>query len=85
MALPILIGLLTGLLFFALAMEREPVARLEVPTVGPEAPTAGSQTDSNSDPGAASKVAIGATRVKTELTEEKAKHLRSEVGQIAQA
>jgi hypothetical protein len=30
-------------------------------------------------------VAIGATRVKTELTEEKAKHLRSEVGQIAQA
>ena len=87
MALPILIGLLTGLLFFALAMEREPLARLEVPTVGagPEAPTAGSQTDSNSDPGAASKVAIGATRVKTELTEEKAKHLRSEVGQIAQA
>jgi hypothetical protein len=27
-ALPILIGLLTGLLFFARSMEREPVARL---------------------------------------------------------
>jgi beta-lactamase class A len=86
-ALPILIGLLTGLLFFALAMEREPVARLEVPTVGagPEAPTAGSQTGSNSDPGAASEAATGATRVKTELTEEKAEPLRSELGQIAQA
>src|SRR5215207_1581696 len=83
-ALPILIGLLTGLLFFTLAMERDPVARLEVPTVGsgPEAPTAGSQTGSNSDPGAASE---GATRVKTELTEEKAELLRSELGQIAQA
>src|SRR5215207_10829403 len=66
-ALPVLIGLLTGLLFFALVMEREPVAHLEVPTVGsgPEAPTAGSQTGSNSEPG-------GATRVKTELTEKKA-------------
>src|SRR5215207_8000067 len=83
-ALPILIGLLTGLLFFTLAMERDPVARLVVPTVGsgPEAPTAGSQTGSNSDPGAASE---GATRVKTELTEEKAELLRSELGQIAQA
>ena len=30
-------------------------------------------------------MAIGATRVKTELTEEKAKHLRSELDQIAQA
>jgi len=83
-ALPILIGLLTGLLFFTLAMEREPVARLEVPTAGsgPEAPTAGSQTGSNANPGAASE---GATRVKTELTEEKAELLRSELGQIAQA
>ena len=86
-ALPILIGLLTGLLFFALAMEREPVARFEVPTVGsgPEVPTAGSQTGSNSDPGAASEAATGVTRVKTELTEEKAEPLRSELGQIAQA
>ena len=77
-------GLLTGLLFFALAVEREPVVRLEVPTVGsgPEAPTAGG---SNSDPVAASEAATGATRVKMELTEEKAKLLRSELGQIAQA
>src|ERR687894_778048 len=84
-ALPLLIGLLTGLLFFALAMEREPIARLEVPMVGagPEAPTAGSQTGSNSDPGAAFESATGATRVETELTEEKAELLRSELGQIA--
>jgi anti-sigma factor RsiW len=33
-ALRVLIGLLTGLLFFALAMESEPVARLEDPAVG---------------------------------------------------
>src|SRR5215210_4844732 len=82
-ALPILIGLLTGLLFFALSMEREPVARLEGPTVGsgPEAPTAGSQTGSNPDPRAASEVATGATRVETELTEEKTESLRSQLGQ----
>jgi beta-lactamase class A len=79
--LPILIGLLTGLLFFA---HREPVARLEVPTLGsdPEAPTAGSQAGPNSDPGAA---ATGATRVQMELTEKKTEPLRSELGQIAQA
>src|SRR5918997_3182940 len=86
-ALPILIGLLTGLLFFALSMEREPVARLEAPTVGsgPEAPTAGPQTGSNPDPKAASEVDTGATRVEMELTEEKTESLRSELGQIAQA
>jgi beta-lactamase class A len=86
-ALPILIGLLTGLLFFARSMEREPVARLEVPTVGSglEAPTTGSQTGSNPDPRAASEVAKGATRVEMELTEEKTESLRSELGQIAQA
>src|SRR5918998_1320975 len=86
-ALPLLIGLLTGLPFFALAMEREPIARLEVPTVGsdPEAPTAGSQTGSRSDPGAASEAAKDVTRVKAELTEEKEELLRSEIKQIAQA
>jgi beta-lactamase class A len=79
-----LIGLLTGLLFLA---EREPVARLEDPTVGsgPEAPTAGSQTGSRSDPGAASEAAKDVTRVKAELTEEKEELLRSEIKQIAQA
>src|SRR5215207_3218248 len=86
-ALPILIGLLTGLLFFARSMEREPVARLEVPTVGSglEGPTTGSQTGSNPDPRAASEVAKGATRVEMELTEKKSESLRSELGQIAQA
>jgi beta-lactamase class A len=86
-ALPILIGLLTGLLFFALSMEGEPVARLEDLTVGsgPEAPAAGSQTGSNPDPRSGSEAASGTTRVETELTEEKTESLRSELGQIAQA
>jgi beta-lactamase class A len=80
-ALPILIGLLTVLLFMA---ESEPVARLEVPTVesDPEAPAAGSQTGSKSDPRATAK---DETRVKAELTEEKAELLRVEIKQIARA
>jgi hypothetical protein len=69
-ALPILIGLLTGPLLFALSMERQPVARLEVPTVGP-------------GPEATSEAASGATHVETELTEEKTEPLRSELNQIA--
>jgi beta-lactamase class A len=86
-ALPILIGLLTGLLFFGLSMERDQVARLEVPAVGsgPEVPTGGSQTGSNPDPRSDSEAASGATRVEAELTEEKTEPLRSELGQIAQA
>src|SRR5215203_3808762 len=86
-ALPILIGLLTGLLFFGLSMERDQVARLEVPTVGsgPEVPTAGSQTGSNPDPRSDPEAASGATRVEAELMEEKTEPLRSELGQIAQA
>jgi beta-lactamase class A len=85
-ALPVLIVLLTGLLFFALSMEREPVARLEVPTVGSgqENLTAGLQIDSNADPRGYG-AATGATRVEMELTEEKAEPLRSELGQIARA
>src|SRR5918994_784452 len=65
-ALPILTLLLTSLLFFALSMEGESVARLEVPTVasGPKAPTAGSQKGSNPDSGVAAK---DLTRVKAEL------------------
>ncbi|MBA3637105.1 MAG: serine hydrolase [Rubrobacteraceae bacterium] len=84
-ALPVLIGVLTGLLFFALSIEREPVARLEVPTVGsgPKVLTTGLQTGLNPDPLAGSEAATGATRVETELTEEKAEPLRSELGQIA--
>ena len=86
-ALPVLIGLLMGLLYFALSLEREPVARLEVPTVGSgqEDPTAGLQTGSNHDSRAGSEAATGATRVETELTEEKAESLRSELSQVAQA
>jgi hypothetical protein len=86
-ALPILIGLLTGLLFFGLSMERDQVARLEVPAVGsgPEFPTGGSQTGSIPDPRSDSEAASGATRVEAELTEEKTEPLRSELGQIAQA
>ena len=86
-ALPILIGLLTVLLFFALSTEDEPVARLEDPTVrpGPEVPAAVSETGSNPDPGSGSEAATDTTGVETELTEEKVESLRSELKQIAQA
>jgi beta-lactamase class A len=86
-ALPILILLLTSLLFFALSMEGEPVARLEVPTLGsgPEVPAAGSQRGSNPDPRSDSEAASGAIRVKAELTGEKEELLRSAFKQIAQA
>jgi Beta-lactamase enzyme family len=86
-ALPIVIGLLTGPLFLARTMESEPVARLEVPMLssGPEAPSAGSQSGSNPDLRTGSEAASDVTRVETELTEEKTEFLRSELGQIAQA
>ena len=88
MALPVLTGLLTGLLIFALSMEVKPVARLEDPTVGsgPEVPAAGSQTGSNPDPSSSGpETASGAARVKMELTEEKVEPLRSELKQIVEA
>jgi beta-lactamase class A len=86
-ALPILIGLLTGLLFLALSMEGKAVARLEDPTVGsgPEVLAAGLQTGSNPDPGSGSEAASGSTRVEAELTEEKVESLRNELGRITQA
>jgi len=84
--LPVLIGLLTGVLFLRFSIGEEPVARLEVPTVesGPEAPTAESQTGSNSDPRGGSEVAEGATRVEAELTNKETEPLRSALKQIAQ-
>jgi len=83
-ALPVLSGVLIGLLVLLTLMEEEPVARLEVPNVGsePEAPTSGSPSDPNSGPKAAT---VGATRVETELTEEKKESLRSELKRIAKA
>jgi len=75
------------LLFLLPLTEKEPVARLEVPTVGsgPEAPTAEPKTGSDSGSQAGTEAATGATRVETELTEEKIEPLRSELEQIAQA
>ena len=91
MALPVLIGLLTGLLFFLTLMEREPVARLEVPSVGsgPEAPTAepvtGSGSGSRSGSEEATDATTGAISVETELTGEKKEPLRDELEQISLA
>ena len=80
-------GLLVGLLLVLVTMERNPVARLQVPTVGPgpEAPATESKTGSNSDSRAGSKQGTGATRVETELTREKIGPLRSKLKKIAQA
>jgi beta-lactamase class A len=86
-ALPVLIGLLIGLLFLLTSMKEKPVARLEVPTVdsGPDAPTAEAQSASDPDSRAGPETAPGVTRVETELTEGKTEPLRSELEQIAKA
>jgi len=86
-ALPVLAGLLTGLLLIALSMESEPVARLKDPKVGssPVVPAAVSETGSNPDPRSEPEADSDAAPVTTELTEEKAESLRSELEQIAQA
>jgi beta-lactamase class A len=83
-ALPILLGLLVGLLFLITSMG-EPVARLEVPTAGsaPKPPTTGSRT--GSQPGSKTDSTTDAARVETELTEKKKGSLRSELKQIARA
>ena len=52
---------------------------------GPKAPDTESKTDSDPDSQAGSEPATGATRVETELTEEKIGPLKSELKQIAQA
>jgi len=84
-ALPVLIGLLTGSLILLTSMEEEPVARLEVPDVGsgPEAPESRSSPDPDSR--SAPETASGAARVEAELTNEKTENLRSELEQIARA
>ena len=85
--LPVLIGLLIGLLFFLSSREREPVARLEVPRVasGPEAPRVESQKGSQSDSPPGSGAVADSDRVETELTAEKTDTLRHELEQIARA
>jgi beta-lactamase class A len=85
--LPVLIGLLIGLLFFLSSREREPIARLEVPRVvsGPEAPGVESQKGSQTDSPAGSGAVADSDRVETELTAEKTDTLRHELEQIARA
>jgi beta-lactamase class A len=85
--LPVLIGLLIGLLFFLSSREREPIARLEVPRVvsGPEAPEGESQKGSQTDSPAGSGAVADSDRVETQLTAEKTDALRHELEQIARA
>ena len=85
--LPILIGLMIGLLFFLSSREREPIARLEVPRVvsGPEAPGVESQKGSKTDSPAGSGAVADSDRVETQLTAEKTDALRHELEQIARA
>jgi beta-lactamase class A len=80
-ALPFLVALLIGLLFLPTLMEDEPVARLEEPKVGPGPEAPESKTGSQKD----SQVATGATRIETELTNDKVGPLRSDLEGIAQA
>jgi beta-lactamase class A len=85
--LPVLIGLLIGLLFFLSSREREPVARLEVPRIasGPETPATAPQTGSQTDSRAESEAVKDTEKVETQLTAEKKDPLRRELEQIARA
>ena len=85
--LPVLIGLLIGLLFFLSPREREPIARLEVPRIasGPEAPSIKSQKNAQTDSPAESGPVTDPDRVETELTAGKTDPLRRELEQIARA
>jgi beta-lactamase class A len=85
--LPVLIGLLIGLLFFLSPREREPIARLEVPRVvsGPEAPGVESQKNAQTDSPAESGPVTDPDRVETELTAGKTDPLRRELEQITRA
>jgi beta-lactamase class A len=85
--LPVLIGLLIGLLFFLSPREREPIARLEVPRIasGPEAPGVESQKNAQTDSPAESGPVTDPDRVETELTAGKTGPLRRELEQIARA
>jgi beta-lactamase class A len=86
--LPVMIGLLIGLLFFLSSREREQIARLEIPGIasGPEAPGEVSQKGSPADSRAGGSGVVAETdRVETELTAEKTDALRRELEQIARA
>jgi beta-lactamase class A len=85
--LPVLIGLLIGLLFFLSSREREPIARLEVPRIaaGPETPATVPQKGSQTDSPAGSEAVADSDKVETELTAEKTDTLRRELEQIARA
>jgi beta-lactamase class A len=85
--LPVLIGLLIGLLFFLSSREREPIARLEVPRIasGPEAPGVESHKNAQTDSPAESGPVTDPDRVETELTAGKTGPLRRELEQIARA
>jgi beta-lactamase class A len=85
--LPVLIGLLIGLLFFLSSREREPIARLEVPRIAsePGAPAVGSQKGSQTDSPAGPGAVTDSDRVETQLTAEKTDTLRRELEQIARA
>jgi beta-lactamase class A len=85
-ALPFLIGLLIALLLLTLS-EEEPIARLEVPKVGPgpEAPATESRPVSQPDSRTDSQAATSPAPIETELTESETGPLRSELERITQA
>jgi beta-lactamase class A len=90
--LPLLIGLLVGLLFLPALIGQRPVARLDVPTarVAPKAPAAksekGSQKDSqDSQESSQTGSAESTGPVETQLTAQNKDPLRKELQRIAQA
>jgi beta-lactamase class A len=87
--LPLLLGLLVGLLFFPALIGQRPVARLDAPTAeaAPKPPAATSETGSQRDSQARSQTDSEepTAPVETELTAKKKDPLRDELQRIAQA
>jgi beta-lactamase class A len=85
--LPLLLGLLVGLLFFLASIGQRPVARLDAPTAeaAPKPPAATSKTGSRKDPQASSQSGSKASTgpVEAELTAKKKDPLRDELKRIA--
>jgi beta-lactamase class A len=87
--LPLLLGLLAGLLLLPSLIGGRPVARVDVPTarVAPKAPAAKSEKDSKKDKPASSQADSKASAgpVKVQLTAQNRDALRNELQRIAQA
>jgi beta-lactamase class A len=87
--LPLLLGLLLGVLFLPALLGQKPLTRLDVPAAeaAPKAPDAKSESGPKNDPQTGSQAGSEASDapVEAELTEKNKERLRGELQRIAQA